>query len=615
MAGIEDDIKKLLDENSSRVEQSTTSIGMIVKQFTDALGSNFNVKSITNEIINMDNRATEVIKTFGVGRESILSIKQSFADAYESVALIGGQWENIIKIQQDVSTTLNRNIVLTSDSYKDLFATTQVTGTQLDSLVGNFKNVGYSTYQISDQMLKVVREANSIGVNVSAVSNDVVNNLSLLNKYNFQNGVQGLAKMAAQAANMRITVTEIGTFMDRAFEPDSAIEMAAALQRLGVTQSDLLDPLRLMDLSQNDPTELMNQMSQMSKQFVRMKEDGSFEILPGAKRQLMEVEKSMGLASGTLSKMALASSELDKKMKSIQFPEIANEEQRKFIANMAEMNKSGTGFVVRYTDEGGKSMEKLTTELSQTDIDYLIKEQGKQPKTMEDIAKSQLTLVGSIHSAVNSIKDRTGRVIGSQKGTETMLGGARKVTESVGELSSVDALSAKNLRNLADTQLNFVISGFKKLADGDKMGMLNDLSQAGLKLKDTLDLAGQQMLKTEGLSGMINFLTEQLKGAGVITPTNIEPVTSPTNTTIPVKDFILKPLEQDKIVIGGTNLDGNKNKTFNETKTSNEVTLTLNINADPKLNKNEIMNVLNRTEILQELNKNLKSVNTNYNLT
>ena len=142
MAGIEDDIKKLLDENSSRVEQSTTSIGMIVKQFTDALGSNFNVKSITNEIINMDYRATQVIKTFGVGRESILSIKQSFADAYESVALIGGQWENIIKIQQDVSTTLNRNIVLTSDSYKDLFATTQVTGTELGSLVGNFKNIG-----------------------------------------------------------------------------------------------------------------------------------------------------------------------------------------------------------------------------------------------------------------------------------------------------------------------------------------------------------------------------------------------------------------------------------------------------------------------------------------
>ncbi len=615
MASIEEEIRRLLDENSSRMEQSTSSIGMIVKQFTDALRSNFNVKSITNEIINMDNRATEVIKTFGVGRESILSIKQSFADAYESVTLIGGEWENIVKIQQDVSSTLNRNIVLTSDSYKDLFATTQVTGTELGSLVGNFKNIGYSTYQISDQMLKVVREANSIGVNVSVVSNDVVTNLSLLNKYNFQNGVQGLAKMAAQAANMRITVSEIGTFMDKAFEPDSAIEMAAALQRLGVTQSDLLDPLRLMDLSQNNPTELMNQMSQMSKQFVRMKEDGSFEILPGAKRQLMEVEKSMGLVNGTLSKMALASSELDKKMKSIQFPEMANEEQRKFIANMAEMNKSGTGFVVRYTDEGGKSMEKLTTELSQTDIDYLIKEQGKQPKTMEDIAKSQLTLVGSIHSAVNSIKDRTGRAIGSQKGTETMLGGARKVAESVGELSTVDALSAKNLRNLADTQLNFVISGFKKLADGDKMGMLNDLSQAGLKLKDTLDLAGQQMLKTEGLSGMINFLTEQLKGAGVITPTNIEPVTSPTNTTIPVKDFILKPLEQDKIVIGGTNLDGNKNKTFNETKTSNEVTLTLNINADPKLNKNEIMNVLNRTEILQELNKNLKSVNTNYNLT
>ena len=38
--------------------------------------------------------------------------------------------------------------------------------------------------------------------------------------------------------------------------------MAAAMQRLGVAQSDLLDPLRLMDLSANDPTELQNQIVQ-----------------------------------------------------------------------------------------------------------------------------------------------------------------------------------------------------------------------------------------------------------------------------------------------------------------------------------------------------------------
>jgi len=39
--------------------------------------------------------------------------------------------------------------------------------------------------------------------------------------------------------------------------------MSAALQRLGVTQSELLDPLRLMDLSINDPGELQNQLVQM----------------------------------------------------------------------------------------------------------------------------------------------------------------------------------------------------------------------------------------------------------------------------------------------------------------------------------------------------------------
>jgi hypothetical protein len=58
-------------------------------------------------------------------------------------------------------------------------------------------------------------------------------------------------------------------------------------------------------------------------------------------------------------------------------------------------------------------------------------------------------------------------------------------------------------------------------------------------------------------------------------------------------------------VIGGTNLDGDKNRSFNENKTSNEVTLTLNINADGRFDKDELMTILRKTELLQELNKNL----------
>ena len=117
--------------------------------------------------------------------------------------------------------------------------------------------------------------------------------MNYMNQFTFQGGVEGLAKMAAQAVSLRINMDSTLNLANRLFDPENAIETAAAMQRLGATQSDLLDPLRLMDLAQNDPTELQNQIAEMSKQFVQLNKDGNFEIMPGARRQLMEFRRHL----------------------------------------------------------------------------------------------------------------------------------------------------------------------------------------------------------------------------------------------------------------------------------------------------------------------------------
>ncbi len=608
-------LKSSLDGSLRESEANFTNLGDRIGQ---AFASNFDAGQITNQIIALDDAAVKVIKQFGVGREVVTDIKQSFADAYESVAAIGGQWSDIERIQSSASSSLNRNIILTSESYKDLFATSQATGQEVSALIPAFKNVGVSIYQVSSEMEKVVNEAQKIGVNVSAVAGDVAGNLHLMNKYNFQNGVQGLAKMAAQAANMRISVSDIGTTMSKAFEPDSAIEMAAALQRLGVNQSALLDPLRLMDMAQNDPAELMNQMSQMSKQFVRLRDDGKFEILPGAKRQLAEIEEKMGMAQGTLSKMALSSAELDKKMSSIRFPDInVPEDQKKFIANMAEMNKEGTGFVVRYTDEKGEAQEKLTTELDEKTIKYLMERQEKAPKTMEDIATSQLTVLEQMNASISRIANRTGRAIGSSSKATDVLTQTKKVSESVGNTFDVDNLKTKNLREQFDLQAGNLSDAFKKLSSGDGQGALDILSTSAKGLGDFIQKGLDQVKKQAELESKkypgINMILDKIES---ITPkieekTETQKVEPEKKTKHKVDDFILQPHEKDKIIIGGTNLDGKQNSTIG----NNQITLNLNITADNRLNKDELMSVLRSTDLLQQLNKNLKSVNTNFNLT
>ena len=69
-------------------------------------------------------------------------------------------------------------------------------------------------------MQKIVDIARQQGVSVQAVSSQAVSNMESMNKYNFQGGVDGLAKMAAQAASLRIDMKSTLTFSENLYKPE-----------------------------------------------------------------------------------------------------------------------------------------------------------------------------------------------------------------------------------------------------------------------------------------------------------------------------------------------------------------------------------------------------------
>ena len=313
--------------------------GGIVGQFKDVAAQMTTMKGLKETILEVEKAAYGLAQGFALGAQNIDLMRAGLADAASDIKRLGGSFDDVVKMQESAYSSLGRNVTLTADGMKDLYATTKATGADANTLVNAFKNIGTGTYDIAKNMEVVLKAARDIGVNGKEVTHQVLSNMDMMNKYNFAGGVEGLAKMAAQAVNLRVNVNDIKGTMDKAFEPDSAIQLAASMQRLGAQQSDLLDPLRLMDLAQNDPAELMNQIGELGKQFTEFNEEtGKFEIAPGGKRQLMELEKELGLTTGSLSKMALAGAELDDKLSKISFPtDIADEDTQKMIANMAEM--------------------------------------------------------------------------------------------------------------------------------------------------------------------------------------------------------------------------------------------------------------------------------------
>ena len=320
------------------------------KEIAGAIATNFDVDSVKKKLQEVDDTTMGITKSFGLGRDNIVELKGAMTAAVTEVTLLGGKFDDIVTIQRSVGEALGRNMIMASESYEKIFAMEQVTGQQISSVLPKMKEVGISTYQTGKEMEKVVNSAREMGVNAKAVSQDVVTNMSKLNQYNFDGGVEGLAKMAAHAKSMNMSMETTFKFADKVYNPEGAIETAAALQRLGVTQSQLLDPLKLMDLSANDPAELQRQMTELGKGFVELNEKGQFQIAPGQRRRMGEIAKAMGMTYQELAKMSIGAAEAGDKMQKIKFPDSIKEEDRMFISNMAEMNEKGE-YVVQYKGE------------------------------------------------------------------------------------------------------------------------------------------------------------------------------------------------------------------------------------------------------------------------
>ena len=303
----------------------------------------------------------------------------------------------------------------------------------------------------------------NMGLNTKDVMDKVVNNFDKLNKYNFENGVQGLTKMAAKAAMFRIDMGQAFSLAEQAMDPENAINLASTFQRLGVTAGNLVDPFALMNASINDPGALQDSIVNMSKQYTFFDEKTkSFKINPQGMLTLRQIAKEASLDYDQLTKAGLAASELDNRLSKIS-PSITfkDESDKQFLSNLSQMDGSGN-YVVNISDTQTKNLSDVTQE----EFDKLIEQQKKSPKTMEDIARSQLNLDQLIRADVGAIKESVTRGISQTGIVRTNLEGFRNVLNAtLGSVSKavVDnkMITTKNFDKISDS-MSSAIKGMIK---------------------------------------------------------------------------------------------------------------------------------------------------------
>jgi hypothetical protein len=448
------------------------------------------VKEFTEAYEGISAGAIKINAAFGQTKQRLVEIQTAIADTAPGIVKLGGGINDVTNTINDIAKASRRNVIANSEDVSNMFAAQKILGDSVKDISNSFLNVGVGISQIPKELEKSINYIQSIGGNTDAVMKDVRTNMEKMNRYQFEGGVQGLTKMAAQASMLRFDMKETFTLAEKVLDPEEAIKVASAFQRLGVSAGSLVDPFSLMNQSINDPSGLQDSLANVSKQFTYFDEKTkTFKINPQGVLILREMEKAAGITQGSLSKMGLAAAELDKRISEVNAAGLhfGSEEDKQYLQNIASMGKGG-----KYEVELKDGTVKELRNLNQEEFDELIDEQKNGPKTLEEIARGQMTYTEVMANDVNAIRIAVASGVVTQR--EFLKG-----LKDVGEVGT--SLTKNASKELANTG---AVRDFTSGLIGDMRTLFLDLTDNNISTTDAFkdyvnNLKGQGVKISESL--------------------------------------------------------------------------------------------------------------------
>jgi hypothetical protein len=375
--------------------------------------------------------ASKLNTQFGETRERIGQIEGTLRDVEPFFNTFGETANKAAEIISSLSMETKKNVIASNESLKELLTTSKVLGQEPERFVGPLLDVGIQFGNIQDNLEGSVDYVRSIGMNTQEIMKDVVQNSAMMNRYNFEGGVMGLTKMAAQSAMLRVNMNATSSLAEKVFDPEGAIEVASAMQRLGISMGTLSDPFALMDATINDPAGLQKSIAEAAATFTKFDEKTkSFKIDPGGIRQLKELEKATGVSYDNLTKMGLAAANSGEIMKQLSFAGSLSEEDKMYVASLAEAGDGGE-YTIKVKNEEGKEENKKLSELSEAQLKATIEASKSAPKSMEDIARAQLSAGEIAAGNLTAIRNNLVGGIADTKGIRDLPELTRGLTETV----------------------------------------------------------------------------------------------------------------------------------------------------------------------------------------
>ena len=384
----------------------------------------------------------------------------------------------ITAVQRNISETTGKQLLLNDAQAEGFVQANKLVGQEttnkfMDTIING---MGGQVSAVQGAISKAYATAAKQGLNAQKFSKKVAENLSMANRLNFRNGIDGITRMAAMAEKFGLSMKSVETAAGQFMEFDSSIEHSAHLQMLGGSIGAAFgNPLENMYESMYDPEAFSKRMEDAMKGMATFDaKKGYATISPMNQEILRNYAKEMGLNAEEV--VANAKKMAEVRYKETKFaPELDRysgngkdkEARRNFILNNSQVTPEGQLQV------NGKNINEIT-EKEWSDM------MAFDGKSDTDILKDQALHLKSIDEAIT--------------------GNASSVVASFAKGLALDKNAQNIIQNIdkVGTNLQKVSENLGITTNGVLTKILNWIDKNGPFLKSIAD----------GVIGVSKFLAE-----------------------------------------------------------------------------------------------------------
>lgn len=459
VTGLGTQIQNMGTNLTKAFESSSTAAGTIVSRVKDGIdaASKFEQTLISNA------------RSLGQSADYAKRLENELAQAGIRTVLMGGKLEDALNVMEKMSVAMERTSYFSINFLSNVQAVKQfgVGEATIEGFVKFFDKVGGGMDQAMDRTIQLVNTAQKYGLNAGKFVGDVAAKMDMLNKYGFPKGVDDLASMVVKSKQLGDTLSVAQNMADQIMDsPEKAYEMAAQLQTLGGSFSQLGDGAQLLYMAQNDLQGLQDQIVKATRGIATFnKETGQFQISTQERLRLKQL-KNLGMDVDKIEETALRLAKSEKIMNEMTFnPKIfagLSEEEKSVLANYAQIGAGGT-----ITIEG-KDLQSYNKD----DIGKLV----------EQLTNSAKDAQGNLVNRLSADADKNVSVV------EKNLSANEQLTLTQNKLTNAYAMGILSVQNFS-VELNKVANVGTKINNSIAAEISKLTAGGGQKVKDDIEKA------------------------------------------------------------------------------------------------------------------------------